>query len=473
MNGLELSARDPASLTVTAGPEYGVVRWAGGTLELTAAPAADETRPAFTGGADPAVAFIDVSCPLRDAAPVYPSAGIAGAICFGLQPSPSNCSAATRSATLDLVWGADDTGVRLDTAGPLLRLRVAGATATLPVTWMTRRVARYTLAWRVVDGTMTVRVYGGLAGSRAFVEASAPYDAGATAAASVGGLALSGRWLHAYALRWWHAAPAAAAWAAAAAALDAAWTWKVGDHHLVFDASKVDRMRLLPPPDSTVVDEWRAEAPNTAAWWFERLLYGTTSDEPRLTTNPRPGVLYGTGSCNDLQLRPFINGHDFAAMFVFSTTPVAERGRPDEHSWLSLYFEWSDAHGNAFPEMDIDAYMSGNILVRYNGSWDDLIDYATASDGVGGNLYTLGVTIEDTAVSLWYTSRAPNGVRTAVKRSATFTRWQYDVSPEPEVMLTVDAKYSVLHEVRVLSPAPSPAAWEALMQTVDAKWAAL
>jgi hypothetical protein len=184
-------------------------------------------------------------------------------------------------------------------------------------------------------------------------------------------------------------------------------------------------------------------------------------------------VHYTTGSGGDLQLRSSINGHDFAAMFVFSTTPVAERRWSYDESWLVLYFEWSDAHANAFLEMDISAYMSGSILVRYNGSWDDLIDYVPGSDGVGGNLYTLGVTIQDTAVSMWYTSRAPDGSRTAVKRSATFTRWQYDVSPEPEVSLTIDPEYAALHEVRLISPPPSPADWEALMQGVDAKWAAL
>jgi hypothetical protein len=307
------------------------------------------------------------------------------------------------------------------------------------------------------------------------MQASGAYDVVAAAALPTDGLALSGRWVHVYALRFWRPPPAPEAWASAAAALDAAWPWQGTVCDLVFDARETGRMVVLAPPSSTVVSEWHAEAPNTATWRWNTNFYGpTASTTPRLVSVPRPGLLLADDLI-DLKLHPFIQGHDFAGLVMFSTTSMSER-TGDTDTKIAVYMEWPDAEDGYSAVIDISVYDGSDQWVMYGGGsgWPDLYHHDSGvPDGLGGRLYALGWMIKDTAVSTWHVGETPGGARTPVKGSGIIVRGPYDTNREPEVTCYLDPRHVVIHEVRVVSPAPSPADWEALMQGVDAKWAAL
>jgi hypothetical protein len=273
-----------------------------------------------------------------------------------------------------------------------------------------------------------------------------------------------------YALRWWPNAPSAAAWAAAVASMDAEWRWTATACNLTFLGNQRDRMIFLPPPRSNVAMAWRAEPPDTAAWRLCSNVYDVdTTDTPTYVDAPRPGLLCGD-NISDMEPNAFIHGHDSAGLVVLTSNLAADYF---DHTRMNIMIHWRDAQDTWPPDLHIGFRSNTNLMAWYHDgdSWVDVIDGPAISDEAGGQLQALGWTIQDQVINVWYVS-GPPGARSVVTRTGTFTRTGYDNNPEPDVAYYLECKYAVIHEVRLVSPAPSPAQWAAVVTAVDQKWSA-
>lgn len=468
------SARNPASLVVTADAEPRVLQWSDGTMRLASAPTATETPPTWLGGTDPAVVFIDASCPLRDGAPRYPTDGTAGAICFSTREEPWFAAPDARSARLRFAWGGGDAAVELDTDGAVLRLRVAGSTVALPgAQWMTDRIARYTLAWRVADGGMALRLWRGPTDSRTVLHASGSYAVGAAAAFPPGGAALSGRWVHVYALQRWAPAIPVDRWEAAVAALDAEWRWRPSACSVTFDARHRDALTLPWPPASALsVGAWRAEPPNATAWRLLVVPNAVTMAAPTYVAGPRPGLRFGTFHSHT-DVHGLVGGHDSAGLVAFTSIPLAERPDHPEVS-VDVTMIWQNAGDGSWSMLVLSLRGFGDFYASYNsGSGRDWLFFEQFDpDESGGRPYAMGWTVKDRTVQMWVVCGSIGG-RTTVTRQITFAGQPGDNAPEPEVAYSVEYYGLTLHELRLVSPSPSPTDWAAAIHAADAAWCAL
>jgi hypothetical protein len=397
----------------------------------------------------------------------YSTEGTAGAICFSTRDWHDSAT------NLRFEWGGGDACLQLNVEGSLLSLRVAGSTVALPVTGVLRWMARYTLAWRVADGTMDLCLHGGPADARSVLPASGAYAVGAASALPAGGAALSGQWVHVYALRWWSRPPAAADWAAAVAALDAEWLWQSPTCNVTFDGHNRAAMRMLAAPHSAVVGAWCAQPPHTAAWQLLTRWSRDERDAPVVVTAPRPGVLLGWWSAW-LETNAFCGARNSASGVAFSSLPVASRPPDLPGMEFQIALEWYNQDGISLVSVWMNMTNNDPLQVYYSGEprVQTVLEEPRETDGTGGGLYTIGWRITDGRLDVWYASDA-TGARRVVARTVPFPRGSKDTHPEPDVSYVVYGYNVVVHEVRLVSPAPSPEAWDASVRDLDKKWAAV
>jgi hypothetical protein len=275
-----------------------------------------------------------------------------------------------------------------------------------------------------------------------------------------------------YVLRWWSRAPAVADWAASAAALDAEWLWHSPVCNLTFDGHNGAAMRHAAPPRANIVGAWCAQAPDAAAWHLLARLYWNNHSMPIHVTAPRPGVLCGS-YFGMFELNAFVGAWSSAGLVVFRSTPLAERPPAPSGVKLATGLYWHDRDGIFESEVWINMENNDPLQAFYSdggvGSQTLVVDYPRESDGTGDRLYTVGWRVTDGTLQMWYVSGAP-GARSVVTRTGTFLRGPLDNHPEPDVMYYLYCYNVLLHEVRLVSPAPSPEAWDTIIRDQCFHW---
>jgi hypothetical protein len=254
--------------------------------------------------------------------------------------------------------------------------------------------------------------------------------------------------------------------------LDAEWRWRPSACSVTFDARNRDALTLPWPPASALVGAWRAEPPNAAEWRLCVVPNSVTMATPTYVAAPRPGLRFGASPSNT-DVNGLVCGHDSAGLVVFTSVPLAEQPGASGVG-ATILLTWEHPVFGSWVEVVVFFRGYGEFEAAYSteSARDWLWSEPFAPDGDGGNLYSMGWMVKDRYVQMWVRCGAV-GSRSTLTRHVTFTRHPEDNAPEPDILYLAEYRNLTVHEFRLVSPAPSPTAWETVIHEADTAWSAL